>query len=607
MLLPLFISSVFSITTVAIDIGTESFKARTLINGRETRSTDYPAYFAIWNYTDPTFMKNDTQWTIDDLNESQWLFFNKAKNLLTTNLSQFVVRGFNPLTGSTRGIPNRIIFTAMLKEIYSQQSSYHPNNPLIFTVPASMSRKDRYILQEAADLLSLNLVAVVDQHAAMASRFLEVNKTTFKETSRNVMFLDVGAKETWYTIYNFSSDQINITHIDESDGSEYNETIYTPYGTQLLLETEDVGGDLLNLQFIEKIEEADVDKVGNESFYLFTAQRMKSMFKINETLIYSTEDPLLNITINPSEINIHPLVPTFSKIIKTAKDHEVDLIIMTGGTSHFPLVREYFTSEDIGINVSFIPNGMVTQSTAITNGRIRGINYFANCQTFLEIHYKPENEENNENEENEVIADENEQKNVKKYQLSDLQTLSNETLEFNLSVEELMKIENFKILENDHVLTQFHVNIPPIAKNDENLELIFGFDIFSEPDILSVKYDGFPCDIGVERPPWMFTEEEYENATEFINAFDVVISERAKQLRIMRERKQKIIQFLKSQHKFNKTAFKEANLTREEFYERLKKRFEEHKEKEMEQNNTEKENTTNIISEESDDPKKIEL
>ena len=590
LMISIFFSLCFSHTTVAIDIGTESFKARTVENGRETKSIDYPAYFAIWNLTNPNYTKTEN-WTIDDLNESDWEFFNNAKKIMNEN-PDAVIRGFNPLNGFSRGISNKIVFTALLKEIYSQQGAYHPRNPLIFTVPSSMDRTDRYILQECADLLSLNLVAIIDQHTAMASKFLEVNKTTFQEKERNVMFIDIGAKKTWYTVFNFFSEEENTTKYNAAEDQYYNETRYIPYGQQLTLETVDAGGDLLNQQFFDKIEQSDIDHVGNQSYYLLSAQEMKRLYRLNRTLVYHSPGSLINVTMDPSEISIDSLVPTFSKIVGVAKQYEVDLIIITGGTSQFPLVKQYFQSPDIAINVSFIPNGMTTQSTAINDGRIRGIHAFANCDTSLEYF------ENDKNSEDEAPS------NINILKITSQTSLTNETVTLNITAAEALKT-SFKIMEGENVLTQFKIDVPNVTPPEAIIELTFGIDVYTVPNILSARYEGYPLDIYPERPPWMLKESEFEDATEFINALDIVRKDRVRFAKTNKERKQKLMEFLKSSHKFNMSAFESSNLTSDEFLERIQKKFAEQREKAKKAlNDYEKENPNETLKIYANDQKK---
>lgn len=558
-MLSLFLHYVSSATTIAIDIGTESFKTTTVEDTRQAQMKDFPAYFALWNQTDKSYVKNDT-WTVEDLNQSEWLFFNKAKEMAKTN-PELVIRGFTPLADSQRGIPNKLIFTALLKAIYSSVATYSPFNPVIFTVPASMNRTDRFILQECSDLLALNLAAIVDQHTAMAAQFIRINASTFKDVTRNVMFLDIGAQKTWYTIFNFSSDAENYTET-LNNGTEVIKTRYTPHGDQVAQETFQIGGDVLDQQFVDKLE--DASGIENTTFYKQEAQRLKRLVTLDKPLEQQYFDPNFTLTIMPEELTIDPLVPTLAKIVEAAKLNDVNLIIMTGGTSQFPLVKEFFTAKEVGINITFIKNGLVTSDAAISNGQITGVNYFANCETYLEY-------------------------NETKIKLTDIHSYSNETIKLNFTVGELT---TFNITENGNILTSFSIVTPDFAEPDEIVELVFGIDVFSEPNIISAKYRGFPLDVYVNRPPWMLSEDEYEDSADFINAFDEVMKGRVLFKKAQRKKQKQLLEFMMKSNKrfdealFNTTGFNITTFNETEFKLKIEERIRIAKEKARKENET---------------------
>ena len=127
------------------------------------------------------------------------------------------------------------------------------------------------------------------------------------------------------------------------------------------------------------------------------------------------------------------------------------------------------------------------------------------------------------------------------------------------------------------------MSIPEGISGDEIVELDFGIDRFTQPTIISnsnsPKLRGYPLVATVERAFWMLSEQEYCDATDFINSIDALNKERILQRRLLFQKHKKIIQFMKKNNKFNSSAFHESNLTKEEFVLRLEKRYQEHQAK----------------------------
>lgn len=212
-----------SSSIMGIDFGYNYLKASILskdkplhfaINSNSKRLT--PNYFAFWNRTRSSNYDSVNTWNQSTSNEFEWAFGDVAREQCL-RFPRLCLRGLPVLNDNTyynlRGYEIAALSLKSFVQSILKAEKINDTVQIVVSIPPKMSPREKSFLYAALSILKLEVVQFIDSTTAPAYVYgLERYKG---EKDKIVAFVDVGAKGTRVSIFNFdnSTGTTNITQL----------------------------------------------------------------------------------------------------------------------------------------------------------------------------------------------------------------------------------------------------------------------------------------------------------------------------------------------------------------------------------------------------------
>jgi len=520
----LFLLSTLSISAVfGIDYGTDNIKVGMALPGKavhvalnQQSKRLSPACFAFWNKTNPANSNPHSHWSIADIEQCSWTFLDPARSH-GLRFPSNVIKGFMPLLASEHGFTRRESMALTIRHLIStvDDMKWKPETAqLVISVEPFLSHRERYAIKEVIQLVNGTLYGVIDSPTAAALLYALEKSTNYQDNPKNVMFIDIGSKGTWASVFRFDP---------------HNES---PIVTQLSIETNSsLGGntmdhvlaDFLYKKFVEKHKiEANTPRVKQR--FIEESRRTKELLSLNKVAEIKIDDIVddygLNYMLNREEFESliseykASLTNLFNAVIQSSgiSSSQLDSIELIGGLTRIPYIQNVLkeisgferlnrtmnSDEAVALGATYFA---ASQSSAFVVKKIR-MSIRANIDVSL-------------------FAQNNETVLFKKDALKD------STVSVYLPVSSILN-QTLMIATGTPLtpLSHFKIVLPPNSSSEDLINLTFGFNYLTIPSLLNASLNGTFLAFEVTYPEWAMTEDDFNHSTRFITMMDEVSEER---------------------------------------------------------------------------------
>lgn len=337
-------------TVVGVDLGHSGVKVSLISKNRTlhvAQTVDglkvIPSYFALWNRTRSSNYSSTQSWTDKTMNEFEWAFGPTAmsqclrfpklclKGFVLGNESHFNLRGYEMTALSLHSLLSSVI----------AEENITDEIQAVIAIPPGMKAQEKSFLYASLSVAGLLTSQFLDATVAPAHLYGLEKTLKFKNTTRIVAFVDVGAKGTRVTIFNFTSAD-NTTTVAQL-ASQFDETI---------------GGDDLDLKLAKLIAPKYHVDLNNPKVYVNFVNDMmavKEALSIHRSVDLKWEadddEEETVITVTRDELNSVAKVmnETLKVLIRSALDQakveKVDNVELVGGCSRIPFIQEIIKEE----------------------------------------------------------------------------------------------------------------------------------------------------------------------------------------------------------------------------------------------------------------------
>lgn len=479
-----------------------------------------PSYFAIWNTTNPNQLNRTKHYTISELRACSWAYNQDAYRIFL-KYPQNTFRGLENISGDYNGLMRREAYAILLHHLFKTMDegkheivSIH----VVFAVDPDISCKEKYIMNEIIKLSGAHLKMIIDSPSAAANLYALEKKQLYAKSPKTVVFVDVGARKTWMSVFSFKSTPGN------------------PIVKQLsIISNISIGGDFADQKlanfFIQKFSK-DINFTlpfpkRVELLFLDEARKIKERLSLHSTVDVKIEDAFMDktfectITREQFEKLISDFNETLShayiKLIDEANlfRSDIDSIEIIGGSTRIPYIQ------DILLQVSGIGrlNRTMNSDEAIALGA--GYVGASNSADFLAVKKVKISSFCNFN----VFLLHN-QKIIKLFDKNDRIDDTN-SYEFGSLDNTYISLLTGEDEINCEEITKFRVKLPSDSLENMTIHVDFGFDEYLLPGIFNIMIDKQPTrEIEFINPDWSLTKLNFNRSISFIKKMDDVTLER---------------------------------------------------------------------------------
>ena len=335
---------------VGIDLGSAGVKVsvisknRTLHVARNTEGLKVvPTYFALWNRTRASNVSSTETWNDKTMGEFEWAFGSTAKSqclrfprlclkgLVLGDETHFNLRGYE-----ITGLSIQSLISSIMKE-----ENITDEVQAVVAIPPGMKAREKSFLYAGLTIAGLLTTQFVDTTVAPAHLYALEKTSKFKNGTKVVAFVDVGAKGSRASIFNFTSAG-NKTSVVQL-ASQFDET---------------VGGDSLDLRLAELVApkyNVDLNNAKVKVNFLDDMSAVKEALSIHRSvdLKWEADDDEEETIITVTRDELNSIGGAMNKTLKTliqdalkqAKIAQVDSVEIVGGASRIPFVQDVIKRE----------------------------------------------------------------------------------------------------------------------------------------------------------------------------------------------------------------------------------------------------------------------
>ena len=196
-----------------LDWGSEYIKTAIVLSGesvhialnQDGKRLSAP-YFAFWNTTDPRNSAHKPyHWSLDDLPSFSWSFLDSAKSA-SFRFPDIAVKAEPQFFGTNHGFTKRETFALTLRHVIStaDDGKAKPDSAkIVYVVEPLLPREQRFALLEATWLANASVTGIIDSPTAAANLYALERKAVYAKQPKLIMFVDVGARNTWISLFRF--------------------------------------------------------------------------------------------------------------------------------------------------------------------------------------------------------------------------------------------------------------------------------------------------------------------------------------------------------------------------------------------------------------------
>ncbi|OHT07024.1 dnaK protein [Tritrichomonas foetus] len=509
-----------------IDYGNENIKTSMALSGKsvhvalnQNSKRLSPAYFSLWRTNNPrnTTCEGD-HWEFDELGNFTWAFLDSAKSH-ALRFPNNTIQGLSPLLENQLGLRRREAVALTLRHLVKtiDDGKWKPENAkIVFAVEPHMSREERYSIYEMVSLMNATLTNIIEYPTAAAQLYALEKRSLYAKKAKTVVFVDIGAKNTWAAVFTFEP------------------TKRRPTVTELSLVTspglggnniDDALTDLLLQRFTEKysVEKPTDQKIISK--FREEAKKAKDVLSISKEVEVRIEDlddgKFLMYKITQAEYESllsqfgQKLTRIYLEAVEQAqlKMTDIDSIELIGGSTRVPFIQSVL------LNASGLKK--LDRTLNSDEAIALGAGYVGASQSSMFI--------------------------VKKLNLSPYCRINvslvhgdtelkifNETSHLNETYKYLFYAENndnFTIKVNGKVMTQFYINLSNKTKPNAQIFLNIGFNEYTIPNVTQIKLNKFAYNMSnviFTNPRWSLSTEEFNKSFEFILEMEKIVEDRKK-------------------------------------------------------------------------------
>lgn len=510
-----------------IDFGTEFIKIscadpgkgiNIALNQQSKRLT--PSYFAIWNLTDPRSPMTSDHWKIDDLRDMSWAYFDQAKSHAKRFPSN-AVKGFTPLLGNRIGFTNREILAFSTRHLIStiDEGQWRPEgSSVVLVVEPNMPREERLALLESMFLANVTLAGIIEAPTAAAHVYALEKTYLFENSSKVVVFVDIGAFHTWAAAFRFTSEGKNPVSVDEL-AVAYNYSLGAHLMDKALAEV-----------LISKFKsESGIQELSEKVTGMFyeEARRVKELLTVNDDvdvkmedvvgdhgLIYKVTRREFNALISEFNGSLHEL---FADVVSKAglSASDVASIELLGGTTRVPFVQQSLMDVS-GMNKL---NRTMNSDEAMALGA--GYVAASRSGSFLIKPLKLR-----------ILTGVNVTLMLGNGREKPLFNSTSTTRDISGVNVTLFDIQAPFVIKCDGVvLTQFHVDPPANVTANSTITLLFNFDSLTLPSVYgAVHFNGTQretLNVRYSIPEWRMTVSDFRESNVLLHTMEMIMRDRA--------------------------------------------------------------------------------
>ena len=477
-----------------------------------------PAYFAFWRTNDPkNLTREGDHWTKEELENCSWAFFEAGK-AHALRFPANGIKGMAPILENDHGFMKRELFALSLRHLVKVVAGgqYKPDSAkIVFGVEPWMTRQERYALMEATWLANATVAGIVDSTTAAANLYALEKRGSYLKKPKTVMFVDIGAEHSWAAVYKFEPSKSR------------------PIVRELGIVTRrGVGGNTMDVRLrdflLKRYAEMNSVPVPTDARiqrrFLEEARKAKELLSLNKEVDARIEDVddarMLNtmVTVQEFEAMIQDfdglLVDLYNEAMEKAglEQGQIDGIELIGGTSRVPLIqnallkasglrklnRTMNSDEAVALGAGYV--GAVQSQLFI----VKNVRLVVPCHVNVTMTHG--------------------EKIVKLFNESSYLT---NTHRYSYTAQENA---NITLFVNDVPMTTFCVDLPNNTKPDAKIQLVFGFNDFTIPNVTAVKVSGDELNMSEEvkfyHPDWMLSVDGFNQSFGFVMRMEEILDER---------------------------------------------------------------------------------
>lgn len=334
--------------TFGIDLGSQDTKVsmaqpnsgvHVLMNQNSKRLT--PTNFAIWKTEDPKH-KQEKHWDINEIDKLSWSYFYSAKSH-SMRFPESSIQGTFPLASNEIGITKREYLALLLRQLIKtiDEGKYSPDDSsVVFAVDPATPLHERLAILEAAKIANISVSSIIDSSTAVAQTYALEKRSLFANGRETVMFVDIGAKQSWFGIFTFQ----------DNDGKIKVEE-------HTVISDSELGGEIIDEKIAEKVMKKYQEKMKIKNIsdklkkqFLDEAKRAKEVLSIDNKAVIRLDDDEFEYTLTKSELEEicvilnNKIKILFMKALKQANIEGVDSIELIGGATRMEIIQNTLKS-----------------------------------------------------------------------------------------------------------------------------------------------------------------------------------------------------------------------------------------------------------------------
>ena len=511
-----FVAFIYS-AIFGIDYGNEFIKTSMALSGKSIHialnaqsKRLSPSFFSFFLTENPknTTVNNDGHWTKDELVNYTWLFFEPAK-AHALRFPQNSIKGLSPMLEKIHGFDRREALAITLRHLIKgiDDGKWKPEAAkIVFAVEPLMRHEERKAILEAIKIMNGTLTHIIDYPTAAAQLYALEKRSLYLRKERIVAFIDVGATNSWASIFKFENTprkptitEISLVTKANLGGSNVDRTI----------------ADFVMKKYAEQFSVPVPTDIKVVNRFIDASRKAKELLSLNKevdirledieqgrTFSYSLSIQEFQELIKDFAINVSELYKQL--IQKSGMDYsDIDSVELIGGSTRIPYVQEVLlntsklgkldrtmnSEEAIALGAGYVG---ATESTLFVIKKLI-MKAFSNTNVFL------------------AHGD-------KKIQLFNESSYLIDSYRYDCLASDN---GNFTILAGNPPteVSTFTLNLTNTTKPNAKIMFEFGFDEYTIPVVKNVKLNGFRFNIS--KVIYYPTEHEF-NPVQFNESFDFV-------------------------------------------------------------------------------------
>lgn len=573
----LLIFAIFSQQAViGIDYGNQYIKVSMAIAGKkvfvalnQNAKRLSPSYFSFWNTKAPqntTQLSEEQHWDPEELSNYSWAFFDSGKSH-ALKYPEHSVTGFTPIFSNIHGFTRREVLAITLRNLLTsiEDGKYSPDNAkFVFAVEPFITREERFAISEAIELANASTLAIIDYPTAAAQLYALEKRGAYAKKEKLVAFIDIGATNSWASVYKFVPSKRRPTAIQLSLATRHNfggqnidlklaNLLLSAYREKYYVGKSDdefsrICPSSLRARFIEEARKAKEQLTINKEVeirmddieddkslsYTFTRDTFNSLISdFKDELLSLYKEAVDKADISIKNLDSTELIGSVTRIpllkdalINACSENKIDrtmnseeAIVLGAGyvgatrSSAF-IVKDVDMKSFANINVSFIHNNTVIpifnessylDETFKYSFSIGDVCNVSDVHEVTSVIKKQKFEKKKNSKEKEIVY---EDENVTDYYIYS---------------------DNFSIAVNDKIITTFYLQFPNGTRGTAKSTITIGFSDLSIPNLTQIRLRSSLYDLSNAhfiQPSWSLSPEQFEQSFNFIQKMESIIKER---------------------------------------------------------------------------------